>query len=182
MVGESTQGSSVDRVDVATSGLFLAWLANDIEELFTMVDTSTRLRRDRPQWLPEPPWGSRPPRSQAYLNAGVAAMGSLIAAAAYRGYRTRGDSSFFQNALLAFGVHGIGHTAASLVLRRYTSGVATSPTVVIPYWLWATKVLQDNGVPEHRSVVASVGWAVVGFGTAHAVGFGYDRCQSRQRR
>jgi len=32
--------------------------------------------------------------------------------------------------------------------RRYVSGVATAPTVVIPYWLWARKELAKDGIAD----------------------------------
>jgi hypothetical protein len=44
----------------------------------------------------------------------------------------------------------------SLLARGYTSGVATAPTVVIPFWLWATRALQQAGVPNRRSLPAAI--------------------------
>jgi hypothetical protein len=33
-------------------------------------------------------------------------------------------------------------------LRQYTTGVATSPTIVIPYWLWARRALAREGLSD----------------------------------
>jgi len=78
----------------------------------------------------------------------VAAVGLVVAAVAVRGHRTQGRSAFYQNALLGFGLHGLGHIGMSLLTRGYTSGVATSPIIVIPFWLWPTRALNQAGVPN----------------------------------
>ena len=41
-------------------------------------------------------------------------------------------------------------------MRGYTTGLVTSPTVVIPFWLWARRRLATSGVPVDRSAAASV--------------------------
>ena len=73
-------------------------------------------------------------------------MGALVAAASVDGMRTGGRGRFFQWSLNAFGWHGIGHLAASAVLRGYTTGVVTSPVIVVPYWLWAIRTLRRDGI------------------------------------
>ena len=54
----------------------------------------------------------------------------------------------FRGALLGFGVHGFTHIAMALAARRYVTGVATAPTVVIPFWLWARRELARAGVRD----------------------------------
>jgi hypothetical protein len=91
-----------------------------------------------------------------HVATAIPAVGLVVAAAAVRGYRTQGRSAFYQNALLGFGLHGLGHMAMRLVAGGYTSGVATSPTAVILFWLWATRALQQAGVPNRRSLPAAI--------------------------
>ena len=81
------------------------------------------------------------------LGTAIGIVGVLVAAAAASGVRSGCRSAFFQSVLQGFGWHGVGHVLISLALRRYTSGVATAPTVVIPYWLWARRALADSDVP-----------------------------------
>jgi Protein of unknown function with HXXEE motif len=146
----------VNRVQLATTGLFAAWSAHDLEELLTMSANSRVLIARSPAWLPVPASVRTRGFTGRYVRAGVAAVGVVVAAAAVRGYRTQGRSAFYQNALLGFGLHGFGHIGASVLAGSYTSGVATSPTVVIPFWLWATLALEQEGVPDRRSVPAAV--------------------------
>ena len=57
---------------------------------------------------------------------------------------------------MAFGLHGFTHLASCLAAKRYTTGVVTSPLVVIPYWLWARRVLKRHGIrPEDPKAVAT---------------------------
>jgi hypothetical protein len=145
----------VNRIQLATTGLFAAWMAHDLEELATMSDNSRTLMTRLPGWLPLPASVRDRGFTNRYVASGVAAVGLVVAAAAVRGYRTQGRLAFYQNALLGFGVHGLGHIGASLLARGYTSGVATSPIIVIPFWLWATRALNQAGVPNRRSVPAA---------------------------
>jgi hypothetical protein len=146
----------MNRLHVATAGLFAAWIAHDIEELATMSANSRTLAKRLPEWVPVPAPVRQRGLTQRYLATGISAVGLLIAAASARGYRTRGRSTFYQNTLLGFGLHGLGHISASLVARGYTSGVATAPTVVVPYWLWATRALEQAGVPNRRILPAAI--------------------------
>jgi hypothetical protein len=155
----------VSRIQVATAGLFVAWLINDLEELATMSSNSRALARRLPDWVPVPASVRQRGLTPRYVATGVPAVGLVVAAASVRGYRTQGRSAFYQNALLGFGLHGLGHIAISLLARGYTSGVATAPTVVVPFWLWATRVLVQVGVPKRRSVptaLALVAGSLVG--------------------
>lgn len=129
--------------------VFLAWCANDLEELLTMAPTS----RDSLARLPVgrfTPDGIRERGlSQTHVTLGITVMGGIVASACMAGVATRGRSAWFRGGLLAFGVHGFGHLAMSARARGYTSGVLTSPTVVIPAWLWARRRLAENGLSDH---------------------------------
>jgi hypothetical protein len=146
----------MSRIQLATAGLFAAWLAHDLEELATMSANSRTIAKRLPDWIPLPASVRQRGLTHRNVAAGISVVGLVIAAATVRGYRTRGRSSFYQNALLAFGVHGLGHMGVSLLARGYTSGVATAPTVVVPFWLWATRALEQAGVPNRRSLPAAL--------------------------
>lgn len=130
--------------------LWGSFLANDGEELLTMARTTGL--------------------AQTHVRVGVATMGALYTAAVVDGIRTRGRGWLYQDVQLTFGAHGFGHLAGSALAGRYTTGVATSPTVVLPQWWWATRRLRRAGVPNTarplRAAVLTGGWLAV----AHAVG------------
>jgi hypothetical protein len=155
----------MNRIRLATAGLFVAWMAHDLEELATMSDTSRTLATRLPDWIPVP--ARQQGLTARYVATGVAAVGLVVAAAAARGYRTQGRSAFYQNALLGFGLHGLGHTAMSFLAGGYTSGVATTPTVVVPFWLWATRALQQAGVPNRRRLPAAIALAAGSIAGGH---------------
>ncbi len=162
----------MDRIDLATSGLFVAWLANDIEELVTMPADSRRLFAALPAWAPIPAELRRDGLSREHVTVAVALMAAFMGAAAYDGYRSRGRSWVYQNVLQVFGLHGFGHLASALARRSYSTGVLTSPTVVIPFWLRATRVLREEGVPDRRHIASIAGFPVLGVGVhraAHAI-------------
>lgn len=133
----------MDHITVATAGLFWAWLANDVEELATYRRSVATMNERFPAWVPR-----RPVPDQTQVNVGIATVGVLIASAAVRGVRTGGRSQYFQDSLWAFGMHGFVHLGMSALARGYTTGVATAPTVVIPFWLWARHTLEQAGVPQ----------------------------------
>jgi hypothetical protein len=146
----------MNRVRLATAGLFVAWMIHDLEELATMSENSRALMSRLPEWIPVPSSVRQRGLSPRYVGTGIAAVGVVVAAATERGIRTRGRSAFYQDALLAFGLHGLGHVGMSLLARGYTSGVATAPTVVVPFWLWATRALHQAGVPNRRDLPAAI--------------------------
>lgn len=96
-------------------------------------------------------------------------VGLLVVAAAADGVRTRGRGRLFQDVQQVFGAHGFTHMAASLQTRRYTTGVATAPIVVLQWW-WASRALRRAGVPtvtdSRRGVPVAGAWLA----TAHALG------------
>ena len=157
-------------IPFATAGLLVAWMVHDLEELLTMSDTSRTLVQQLPDWMPVPGSIREQGLTTRYLATGIATIGLIVAAAAVHGYRTQGRSAFYQNTLLAFGLHGFGHIAASLLTLGYTSGVATAP-MVVAFWLWATRALEQAGVPNRRSLPAGLavlaGSLAVGHFTAY---------------
>ena len=58
-----------------------------------------------------------------------------------------------------------------MLTHGYTSGVATSPTIVIPFWLWAARVLNQAGVPNRRSIPAAIALAAGSIAGGHLVVF-----------
>ncbi|MBV9846007.1 MAG: HXXEE domain-containing protein [Kutzneria sp.] len=130
---------------LVASGLFLAWLANDIEEWITVSRWSERDAGTSPARRIGLPWLRRPVPA-AHMRVAIGLMGTLVATASLVGLRTGGRSRLFQAALFGFGVHGLGHLALSVVHRGYTPGVLTAPTVVVPFSVWAWRELRRAGV------------------------------------
>ena len=159
----------MNRIQLATAGLFAAWVAHDLEELATMSGSSRKLIARLPGWVPMPASAREQGLTSRHVACGVATVGLVVAAAAVHGYRTHGRSALYQNALLGFGLHGLGHLGMSLLTGGYASGVATSPTIVLPFWLWATRALNQAGVPNRRSVPAAIALTAGSIAAGHAV-------------
>jgi hypothetical protein len=141
-------------------GLFAAWTCHDLEELFTMHENSRVVAARMPDWVPIPDDVRRDGLSQRHVNLGISLMGTYVAGASALGVRSRGRSRLFRGLLLAFGLHGFGHLGATAALRQYTAGVATSPTIVIPYWLWARRALAREGLSDRDRTAP---WAAASF-------------------
>jgi hypothetical protein len=100
--------------------------------------------RERHPWVPSVAWrATRIGAGQQAVAVGL--VGIPVAVAAAYGVATDGRSPLFRAALVAYGVHGVGHVAGSLVARDYTPGVLTSPLLVVPYALWARRRLRRMG-------------------------------------
>ncbi len=169
-----TSTQTVHRADLipspmtlATGGLFFSWLAHDVEELATM-ESCLRNGPPVPPWVPLPDTLRRP-MSQNHINVAVAVMGAFVAAAAIDGWRSKGEGWYYQNALEAYGLHGFVHIAASVVAGGYTSGVATCPVAVLPYWIWATRQLRAAGVRDRRNRSAALALTAAALGFSHLV-------------
>ncbi|GAA1596647.1 HXXEE domain-containing protein [Kribbella hippodromi] len=121
-------------------GLLAAWILHDLEELATMPSFSRS--PDLPQPLPKVL-----PMSGGEAATAIGLTGIVMAAASAAGARTGGRSKLFQASLLGFGWHAGTHIAQSVVLRRYTPGLVTTPLVVIPYSVWAWRRLKAAEVP-----------------------------------
>jgi Protein of unknown function with HXXEE motif len=107
--------------------------------------------------------------SQQHVNLGISLMGAYVAAVSAVGVRSRGRSRLFRGGLLAFGLHGFGHIGVTAVLRRYTTGVATSPTIVIPYWLWALRALAREGLSDRDGTAPWAAVSILLIPTVHVV-------------
>ncbi|WP_345035417.1 HXXEE domain-containing protein [Streptomyces sannanensis] len=164
-----------------TWGLFAAWAANDIEELATMARWPRRARprlEARFPGVPASVW-NRMDVSQRHVNVSIALMGGIIAAASAEGARTGGRSPVFRTVLTGFGLHGLVHMAQSAGYRGYTPGVATSPTVVVPYTLWALHRLRVAGIPAGGRREAALGLALLPVATAAVHGLARVICDGR---
>ncbi|WP_336631161.1 MULTISPECIES: HXXEE domain-containing protein [unclassified Microbacterium] len=154
----------------ACLGLFVAWAVHDAEELVTMSHTSRAVLSRLPRRVPVPADLRASGVSQTHVNLAIAIMGAIMAAVAAAGAATGGRSPWFRGALWAFGAHGFTHLAASVVRCAYTPGVVTAPVVVIPFWLWARRVLRDHGRLEQDagSIVVAISAAPAMF-AVHAL-------------
>lgn len=137
-------------------GLCAAWAVHDAEELLTMSRNSADVLRRVPGWAPVPEDVRAHGVSQAHVGLSLAIMAALVGIASREGVRTAGRSAVFRGALLAFGAHGFAHIAGSGVMRGYTTGVVTAPTVVIPYWLCARHVLRRHGIRDNDAKATTV--------------------------
>jgi hypothetical protein len=108
----------MNRIRLATAGLFVAWMAHDLEELATMSHTSRTLARRLPDSMPLPASMRQHGLTTRHLTTAIPAVGLVVAAASICGYRTKGRSAFYQNTLLGFGLHGLGHIGVSLLTGR----------------------------------------------------------------
>jgi len=138
----------MQRTTTVSLGLFAAWACHDLEELFTMRETSRVVAARMPDWVPIPDDVRQDGLSQQHVNLGISLMGAYFAGVSAVGVRSQGRSRLFRGALLAFGLHGFGHIGVTAALRQYTTGVATSPTIVIPHWLWAHRALAREGLSD----------------------------------
>jgi hypothetical protein len=132
----------------ATWGLFVAWCLHDAEEWRTLAGFTERERARLEATLPWVPTGfwDRLNVSQRHVDVAIGLVGLVVLTAAADGARTGGRSGLYQRVLAAFGWHAVGHVAQSVVTRGYTPGVATSPLIVAPFALWATRRLRAAGV------------------------------------
>lgn len=140
----------MQRSTAVSLGLLGTWAVHDVEELFTMPRYSRTVAARMPSWLPVPEEVRRDGLSGQALTTAVGLMAAFMTAATVDGVRSGGRGWFFQTVLAGYGLHGLGHLGASAALRSYTSGAATSPLVVVPYWLWARRRLRREGVPLRR--------------------------------
>lgn len=147
-------------ITAVSVGLFVAWAVHDAEELVTMAATSRRVFARAPRWLPLPDALRARGLSQAHVNLSVGLMAVTIGIASIQGVRTQGKSRWFRGALLAFGAHGFTHLANSVAMRGYTTGVATAPVVVLPYWLLARRVLRRHVLDDVDGVTTGAAIAM----------------------
>jgi hypothetical protein len=155
----------MDTIKLATAGLGVAWLVHDTEEWFTLQDSSRRMFARLPERIPLPPGWREEGLPPEHVAVGISTMAVVMAAASADGYRTRGRSPFYRTVLTGFGLHGLGHLGSALVTRDFTTGVRSSPVVVIPFWWWARRQLAAEGVSSDGSPA----WALAGIPLIWAV-------------
>ncbi|WP_136193074.1 HXXEE domain-containing protein [Actinomyces procaprae] len=149
----------MDRVDLATSGLFFAWLVHDLEEYATMPGRRHPFLHALPL-LPEDVRTRGMSRDQVYV--ALSLMGVLMAAASVDGYRTRGRSGFYQAMLYGYGMHAFMHLGSAALARGYTPGCATALPVVLPFWRFAKAALRADGVEPRAARWTIPAFPVVG--------------------
>ncbi|HEX6586183.1 MAG TPA: HXXEE domain-containing protein [Solirubrobacterales bacterium] len=140
----------MQRTTTVGLGLFAAWACHDLEELFTMRETSRVVAARIPDWVPIPDDVRQDGLSQQHVNLSISLVGAYLAGVCAVGVRSQGRSRLFRSALLGFGLHGFAHIGGTIALRQYTTGVATSPTIVIPYWLWARRAIAREGLSDRE--------------------------------
>ncbi len=166
------------RSTLVSLGLVGTWAVHDVEELLTMPERSQSVASRMPTWLPIPEQVRRDGLSREAITTGVALMAGFMTAAAVDGVRSAGRGWFFQTVLAGYGLHGLGHLGSSAALRTYTSGAATSPVVVLPYWLWARRQLRREGVPLRRVAGPAIALTPAVILAALAVGHALTRRSS----
>jgi len=152
-----------------TWGLFAAWLVHDLEELALMPRWMARARPRLERRFPQVPSGvwRRLAPDQEHAALAIGFMGCLIAAAAYEGDRTDGRSPLYQAVLTGFGAHAVPHIGSALVSGGYTPGLVTTPTVVVPYSIWAWRELRRAGIEEPKMNTSAYAAIPLAIGVAH---------------
>ncbi|MFI6880814.1 HXXEE domain-containing protein [Streptomyces sp. NPDC050400] len=159
----------------ATLGLFAAWALHDTEEVLTApgwVRTRLPELRERRPDVPERVWRVMEGVDEREFAVAVGVMAGIVGAGAVAGWASGGRSATYQAMLNGFGLHGLLHLGQAAAVRGYTPGVATSPTLVVPFTLWARRRLRRAGVlrpTRGRDVVAGVAWAAAATVVSHGV-------------
>jgi hypothetical protein len=115
------------RMRLATAGLFVAWMPTTLKSWPPCATHLTHPGEASPELDAAARVGTATRRHGTPRRDRGPAVGLIVAAASVCGYRTKGRSAFYQNALLGFGPHGLGHLGTSLLAGGYASGVATAP-------------------------------------------------------
>jgi Protein of unknown function with HXXEE motif len=159
----------MQRTTTVSLGLFAAWACHDLEELFTMRETSRAVVPRIPDWVPIPDDVRQDGLPQRHVNLAIGLAGVYIAGVSAAGVRSRARSPLFRSVLLGFGLHGFTHIGQTVALRQYTTGVATSPTIVIPYWLWARRALAREGLSDREGTARWAAANILLFPLVHVV-------------
>ncbi|QNS03832.1 HXXEE domain-containing protein [Streptomyces xanthii] len=177
--------SSIDeKVSAAvTLGLFAAWALHDTEELVAgprWVRENVPVLRERWPGVPDGVWRAVEGVDEREFGVAVGVMAGIVGAGAVAGWASGGRSAAYQAMLNGFGLHGLVHMGQALAVRGYTPGVATSPTLVVPFAVWARGRLKRAGVLRAGrgwDAVAGLAWA----GAATVVSHGVARRVVRAR-
>jgi hypothetical protein len=98
---------------------------------------------EKTQWAPAVALAGRVRTTGKESALAILLMGTLVAGAAAHGAATHGRSPFFQYVLAGLHGHVYTHLAASLRLRGYSTGLVTAMAVMLPYSLYARRVLRQ---------------------------------------
>lgn len=79
--------------------------------------------------------------------AAVGLMGVLVGSACVRGTQTAGRSPVYRAMVAGLGAHVGTHLGATLLARRYTAGVVTAVSVMLPGAIAAGRELTRDGMP-----------------------------------
>src|ERR687898_3519143 len=112
----------MQRTTTVSLGLFAAWACHDLEELFTMRETSRVVAARMPDWVPIPDDVRRDGLSQQHVNLGISLMGAYLAGVSAVGVRSQGRSRLSRSALLAL-------ACTASVTSRGASPFANTPPV-----------------------------------------------------
>jgi len=134
----------------------LAFAVHDLEEVFAAPRWSQTAAARLTQR--HPPLGRSLARllpvSKTEMGLAVGVVAVAVGGVTVASLRNLdGDLRLFQAALAAISAHSLSHVGASALFRGYTPGVATVPTVIVPYSLWAWSRLHRAGVVRDREDV-----------------------------
>jgi Protein of unknown function with HXXEE motif len=175
-IGEQDVGPTI------TWGLLAAWTVHDLEEVlaFGPWQRSGGLGRMcvRLPFVPGAAFDAAERITPRRYALAVGLVGGVMAAASARGAATGGRSPLFQGLLTGFGMHAFTHAGWSLAAGGYTPGVATTPTIVVPFSCLAIRRLRRAGLATPVSpteAVAGLVGAVLLVQTSHVVAAVLDR-------
>jgi Protein of unknown function with HXXEE motif len=175
-MGEQGVGSSV------TWGLLAAWVVHDLEEVLAFGPWQRAggigAMRRRLTFIPAAAFDAAERITPRRYALAVGVVGSVVAVASARGAATGGRSALFQGLLTGFGMHAATHVGWSAAAGGYTPGIATTPTIVMPFSWWALRSLRRAGVATPVSpaeAVAGVVGAVLLIQASHATAAVLDR-------
>ena len=162
-------------------GLLLAWAVHDLEEVLAFerwTRTAVPRLRERFPRVPTLVWRRLESADAQEFALAVALVGVFMAVASAAGQASGGRSRYFQLMLAGFGLHAVGHVAASAGARGYTPGVVTAPLVAAPFAAWAMWRLKAAGIWEKlsgRDVVPGTALALAVFVGSRAVARALNR-------
>jgi hypothetical protein len=87
----------MQRTTTISLGLFAAWACHDLEELFTMRETSRAVAARMPDWAPIPDDVRQDGLSQQHVNLGISLLGAYLAGASAVGIRSQARSRLCRN-------------------------------------------------------------------------------------
>ncbi|WP_159808146.1 HXXEE domain-containing protein [Cellulomonas citrea] len=147
----------------ALRALPVVWFVHDLEELATMSATSQHLPDRIGARLPWVPASvrDRVRTGPAEAAGAIALVGVLMVGTAELAVRRPGSRlarTFVEVETVGLGLHALSHVGASLVLRCYTTGVVTAPTVALPGAAVVATTLVDEGYTTWPRLLRAVRW------------------------